>query len=170
MFEAKLPNECDTCATVLMINPIICDSMMWDWCGLTAVSRSITLWDEEWIWVTFWLLRESTSPKLLHKQITLKFGIKYPMIPFNRYINLNFFNCVCGNCSNENSIHWDKQWWNTVVTLDQEKVYNKIRHDYLWKTLEAFNLPQPFINTIQSLYRNTLTMVAINGIQSNLSG
>jgi len=26
----------------------------------------------------------------------------------------------------------------TIVALDQEKAYDKIRHDYLWKTLEAF--------------------------------
>ena len=53
-----------------------------------------------------------------------------------------------------------------IIALDQEKAYDKIRHDYLWKTLEAFNLPHPFINTIQSLYENASTMVAINGILS----
>jgi len=38
-----------------------------------------------------------------------------------------------------------------ILALDQEKVYDKIRHDYLWKTLEAFNLPQPFIQTIKAV-------------------
>jgi len=53
-----------------------------------------------------------------------------------------------------------------IVVLDQEKAYDKIRHDYLWKTLEAFHLPQPFICTIQALYNNAHTKVAINGIFS----
>ena len=53
-----------------------------------------------------------------------------------------------------------------LVALDQEKAYDKIRHDYLWKTLEAFHLPLPFINTIKSLYSNASTTVAINGILS----
>ena len=53
-----------------------------------------------------------------------------------------------------------------IVALDQEKAYDKIRHDYLWKTMEAFNLPQPFIRTTQELYKNASTVVAINGIFS----
>jgi len=53
-----------------------------------------------------------------------------------------------------------------IVVLDQEKAYDKIRHDYLWKTLEAFCLPQPFICTIQALYNNAHTKIAINGVFS----
>ena len=45
-------------------------------------------------------------------------------------------------------------------------MYNKIRHDYLWKTLEVFHLPQPFIKTVQALYQNAHTKVAINGVFS----
>ena len=54
-----------------------------------------------------------------------------------------------------------------IVALDQEKAYDKIRHDYLWATLEAFNLPELFINTIKSLYRNARTLIAINGVFSD---
>ena len=54
----------------------------------------------------------------------------------------------------------------SILALDQEKAYNKIRHDYLWKTLEAFNLPAPFIRTIKVLYQNAQTRVAINGVLS----
>ena len=32
-----------------------------------------------------------------------------------------------------------------IIALDQEKAYNKIRHDYLWLTLKAFRIPVPFI-------------------------
>ena len=54
----------------------------------------------------------------------------------------------------------------SILALDQEKAYNKIRHDYLWRTLEAFNLPAPFIGTIKALYQNARTRVAINGVLS----
>ena len=54
----------------------------------------------------------------------------------------------------------------TIITLDQEKAYDKIRHDYLWRILEAFHLPPPFINTLKSLYDQAYTCVAINGIMS----
>jgi len=53
-----------------------------------------------------------------------------------------------------------------ILALDQEKAYDKIRHDYLWKTLEAFHLPQPFIQMVQALYNNAHTKVAINGVFS----
>ena len=54
----------------------------------------------------------------------------------------------------------------TILLLDQEKAYDKIRHDYLWKMLEAFHLSQPFIKMIQALYSNAHTKVAINGVFS----
>jgi len=53
-----------------------------------------------------------------------------------------------------------------IIALDQEKAYDKIRHDYLWETLKAFSLPEPFIRTIKALYQNAHTVVAINGILS----
>jgi ribonuclease HI/exonuclease III len=53
-----------------------------------------------------------------------------------------------------------------IVALDQEKAYDKIRHDYLWETLEAFSLPDTFINTVKALYQHASTCVAINGVLS----
>jgi ribonuclease HI/exonuclease III len=53
-----------------------------------------------------------------------------------------------------------------IISLDQEKAYDKIAHDYLWKTLEGFQLPQQFINTIKSLYKYAETVVIINGVVS----
>ena len=53
-----------------------------------------------------------------------------------------------------------------ILALNQEKAYDKIRHNYLWKTLEVFHLPQPFIKTVQALYNNAHTKVAINGVFS----
>jgi hypothetical protein len=54
----------------------------------------------------------------------------------------------------------------TIIALDQEKAYDKIRHDYLWESLKAFNLPPPFIKTVKALYQNAHTQVAINGVFS----
>jgi exonuclease III len=50
-----------------------------------------------------------------------------------------------------------------IVALDQEKAYDKITHKYLWKTLEAFNFPEHFINSVKALYHDAKTSVAING-------
>ncbi len=53
-----------------------------------------------------------------------------------------------------------------IVALDQEKAYDKIAHDYLWRVLLAFGIPESFIRIIQSLYKNAVTSVMINGILS----
>lgn len=34
-----------------------------------------------------------------------------------------------------------------IISLDQEKAYDKVAHDYLWRTLERVGLPQTFIST-----------------------
>jgi ribonuclease HI/exonuclease III len=54
-----------------------------------------------------------------------------------------------------------------IVALDQEKAYDRIRHDYLWEVLKAFRIPQPFINVVKALYQNASTRVAINGVLSS---
>ena len=38
-----------------------------------------------------------------------------------------------------------------IVALDQEKAYDKIAHDYLWRVLEQFGVPNIFIDLVQSL-------------------
>jgi ribonuclease HI/exonuclease III len=53
-----------------------------------------------------------------------------------------------------------------ILALDQEKAYDKIRHDYLFSALEAFGLPDRFITTVKHLYSSAETEVAINGIHS----
>ncbi|KAL4255512.1 hypothetical protein AB1N83_014246 [Pleurotus pulmonarius] len=50
-----------------------------------------------------------------------------------------------------------------IVALDQEKAYDKIEHDYLWRVLEAFKIPKRFIDTVKGLYANADTSVMING-------
>lgn len=44
----------------------------------------------------------------------------------------------------------------TIIALDQEKVYDKILHLYLWQVLRKFEFPEEFIQIMQSLYDNAL--------------
>lgn len=53
-----------------------------------------------------------------------------------------------------------------VVALDQEKAYNKIDHDYLWRVLEYMNFPRLFIGTLKHLYGNAESVVVVNGVPS----
>ncbi|CDO76740.1 hypothetical protein BN946_scf184813.g10 [Trametes cinnabarina] len=53
-----------------------------------------------------------------------------------------------------------------IVALDQEKAYDKIAHDYLWRVLERFGIPEPFITMVKSLYANAETSVMVNGAMS----
>lgn len=55
-----------------------------------------------------------------------------------------------------------------IVCLDQEKAYDKVHHDFIWKTLEKFDFPKHFIDTIKTLYQNGETVLIINGEISRL--
>lgn len=61
----------------------------------------------------------------------------------------------------------NEDWNGLIVALDQEKAYDKIRHDYLWEILRKLNLPEHFIKTIQEMYKGAKTQVMINGFLSN---
>lgn len=50
-----------------------------------------------------------------------------------------------------------------IVALDQEKVYNKVSHTYLWKTMRKLNFPETFINTVKNLYEGAETRIILNG-------
>ncbi len=53
-----------------------------------------------------------------------------------------------------------------IIALDQEKAYDKVAHDYLWRVLAKFRIPNRFIKMTQSLYRNAKTSIMINGVLS----
>ena len=46
-----------------------------------------------------------------------------------------------------------------IVALDQEKAYDKIAHDYMWRVLRRFGIPENMIKVVQSLYANAYTQV-----------
>ena len=53
-----------------------------------------------------------------------------------------------------------------IVALDQEKAYDRVDHEYLWRTLGKMNFPMTFINTVKSLYDSAVSVVIINGVIS----
>ena len=54
-----------------------------------------------------------------------------------------------------------------IVCLDQEKAYDKISHDFLFRSLTKFGFPRRFIDTVRSLYHDAHTVVIINGEKSS---
>ncbi|KAL7280190.1 hypothetical protein ACG7TL_006609 [Trametes sanguinea] len=53
-----------------------------------------------------------------------------------------------------------------IVALDQEKAYDRIAHDYLWKVMQKLGMPAMFVRTVQHLYAKARTSVVINGVTS----
>ena len=51
-----------------------------------------------------------------------------------------------------------------IVSLDQEKAYDKIDHDYLWQMVVKCNFPQKFTQLVKTLYSNAKTSVMVNGV------
>ncbi|KAF8633797.1 hypothetical protein AX17_004355 [Amanita inopinata Kibby_2008] len=54
-----------------------------------------------------------------------------------------------------------------IVCLDQEKAYDRIRHDFLWDSLRKFGFPNNLIRLIRGLYESAYTSVIINGVLSD---
>ena len=50
-----------------------------------------------------------------------------------------------------------------IISLDQEKAFNRVEHNYLFKILEKFNFPDNFINFIKIIYKNIKSKIQING-------
>jgi ribonuclease HI/exonuclease III len=53
-----------------------------------------------------------------------------------------------------------------ILSLDQEKAYDKIDHEYLWRALATFGFTVPFIQKIKMLYESAKTTIIINGVKS----
>lgn len=50
-----------------------------------------------------------------------------------------------------------------LISLDQEKAFDRVEHLYLWNTLEAFGISPKFISFIKTMYSNIESVLKING-------
>jgi hypothetical protein len=50
-----------------------------------------------------------------------------------------------------------------LLFLDQEKAYDRVLHDLIWRTMDAMGFNQNFINIIKSLYSGATSSVSVNG-------
>ena len=52
------------------------------------------------------------------------------------------------------------------IFLDQEKAFDRVNHEFLFKTMRTFGLPDNFINWVKTLYSNASALVNVNGFLS----
>ncbi|KAI4882467.1 hypothetical protein NFI96_027581 [Prochilodus magdalenae] len=50
-----------------------------------------------------------------------------------------------------------------LISLDQEKAFDRVEHQYLWNTLEAFGFSPSFSAMVKVLYRDVESVLKING-------
>ena len=50
-----------------------------------------------------------------------------------------------------------------IISLDQEKAFDRVEHNYLFKVLEKFNFPDNFLNFIKIIYNDIKSKIQING-------
>ena len=50
-----------------------------------------------------------------------------------------------------------------LISLDQEKAFDRVEHRYLWKTLGAFGFSSGFTNRFEALYSQIESVLKING-------
>lgn len=50
-----------------------------------------------------------------------------------------------------------------LFSMDQEKAFDRVEHEYLWRTMEAFNFSSVFLNRIKVLYGGIQSMLKVNG-------
>ena len=113
--------------------------------------RPITILNTEYKILTTVIMNKlsTIAPNLIHKMQTAFIkGCSFDQIDLTR--------CLIDLCN-------IKKQNGAIILLDQEKDYNKIYHDYLWKALRTANLPESLIKTIMSLYEFTETRVILNG-------
>ena len=49
------------------------------------------------------------------------------------------------------------------IFLDQEKAFDRVNHEYLFKTMKAFGLGEEFIHWVRLIYSNATTRIKMYG-------
>ena len=52
------------------------------------------------------------------------------------------------------------------IFLDQEKTFDRVNRDFLYKTMKAFGIGPAFIHWVRQIYSNATTRVKVNGFLS----
>ena len=52
----------------------------------------------------------------------------------------------------------------SIAFLDQEKAYDRVSRDWLWKVLAKMNVPETFITQVKALYEGAYVIPYVNGI------
>lgn len=55
-----------------------------------------------------------------------------------------------------------------ILQVDQEKAFDKVAHDLLYKTMRTMGFSDQFINVIQIIYKNNTSFIINNGFLSSL--
>ena len=55
-----------------------------------------------------------------------------------------------------------------ILKIDQEKAFNKIDHNFLYKTMTTMGFSNTFVQFISILYNNNISSIMNNGFLSNL--
>ncbi len=50
-----------------------------------------------------------------------------------------------------------------LISIDQEKAFDRVEHDYLWEVLDAFGFNSVFKSYIRVLYSDIESMLKFNG-------
>lgn len=54
-----------------------------------------------------------------------------------------------------------------LLSIDLEKAFDRVDHDFLWSVLVKFKFPEAFINCLKKLYKNATSKVLFNGFLTN---
>ena len=99
------------------------------------------------------MILTKVAPKLIHENQT---GF-VPKRSIFDHVQLSKLMIQYAEATEENGV---------IIALDQEKAYDRIAPDYLWKTLEKFKILDRFINAVKSLDKNATSTVILNGEHS----
>ena len=53
-----------------------------------------------------------------------------------------------------------------IIFLDQEKAFDRVNHNFLYKTMRAFGIGEIFIQWVSTIYSNAASALNINGFLS----
>lgn len=55
----------------------------------------------------------------------------------------------------------------TIVSLDQEKAYDRVNHKYMWRVLRAMGMSDIFVGWLKVFYADMVSRVMVNGFASD---